>query len=75
MSTFDEKSLKNGSIHSTSTHERSMPCSVKADSYGNSPQIKNDTTSENLTITESKAHVPPIEIDSEVFAKKYVKCL
>ena len=51
MSTFDEKSLKNGSIHSTSTHERSVPCSVKADSYGNSPQIKNDTTSENLNHT------------------------
>ena len=61
MSSFDNKSLNYFSLQSNSTPECYVPHYVKSNSYLNSPPIHNNITSENLSITTSEEHVPPIE--------------
>ena len=61
MPNFYDKSLKNNSIQSTSTHEFSVPRYGKENVYLNITSIKNDTTSEHISNTAFEAHLSPID--------------
>ena len=72
MSTFDNKSLKNVTLKSTTTCQCSTSKTVSSNSYLNSPSIHNYTTYDNFSNTTYEVYVPPIENEWEYYAIKYM---
>ena len=71
MSNFDNRSLKNGTLKSTTTHQCYISKNVKPNIYLTSPSIQSDTTSDNFINTIYELYVPSIENYWEYYARKY----
>ena len=71
MSNFDNKSLKNIALKSTSTHQYSTSKTVKSNRYLTGTEIHNDTTYDNFSNTTYGVDVPQIENDYEYYARKF----
>ena len=63
MSSFDNKSLKNFTLKSTTTFEFSTCNYVQSSSYINSPSIHNGKTSDNFTNTIFESDLPSVDND------------
>ena len=60
MSAFENKSLKNVTLKSTTTHQCSTSETVKSNSYLTSPSIHNDITSDHSINTTYEVYVTSI---------------
>ena len=71
MPTFDNKSLKNVTLKSTTTRQCYTYTTVLSNSYLKSPSIHNDTTYDNLSNTTYELNVLSIDNEWGYHAIKY----
>ena len=71
MSNFDDKSLKNVTLKSRTTHKCFTSKTIKSNIYLNSSSIQNNNTSQNNISTLNGVYEPSIYNEWEDYAIKY----